>query len=80
MLTLVYQDLKARRVLSRRRTNTSPSWDRVACGSEDITYAVELDHTDLEAMAIKAAGNKSGRSKRGPVLVRITSRKQAARP
>lgn len=41
---------------------------------EDVSFKVEIDFTGLCAMATKAARNRSGRSKDGPLTVRIVKR------
>ncbi len=40
---------------------------------EDITYRVLIDWGMTTKLALKAAKNKSGRAKVGPVLVEVTS-------
>jgi hypothetical protein len=45
-------------------------------GIEDITYSISIDHALLDVLAQKAAGNKSQKSKDGPVTVQIVSRKK----
>lgn len=40
------------------------------------TYRVDLDFTVLEALAYRAAHNKSGRSVDGPLTVMITKREE----
>ena len=46
-------------------------------GMERIHFECFADITELEAMAHKAAGNKSMRSKMGPVTVKIIERTAA---
>jgi hypothetical protein len=43
-------------------------------GTERIVFQCFADITELEALAHKAAGNKSMRSKMGPVTVKIIER------
>ena len=46
-------------------------------GAQEVLYKVELDHTDLQALAQKAAQNKRGVAKAGPITVTITRRAQS---
>lgn len=75
----VFRGLRARRVVktpSKPKTpNGTFTFTHVVFGGENLTYDVYLDYTDLEAMAIKAGGNKSGRCKDGAVTVVVTGRK-----
>jgi hypothetical protein len=55
-------------------TNTVNRYLQVPAGHETIRYAVDIDFTQLDEMARKAASNKSQQSHDGPVTVRVVSR------
>jgi len=46
-------------------------------GIEEVSYRVEFDVRAIESLAKKAAGNKSGKSRLGPITVRVNSRRKA---
>ncbi len=59
--TVIYRRLKTRRELSNNST-------------EDVTYQISVNWNAVTRLALKAASNKSGKSKMGPILVEITGR------
>ena len=72
---IILKDQKARRVIHKsKRTDDGLGWTVYRVGTEELTYEVALDLTRIEALAIKAAGNKRGRSKQGPITVVVTRR------
>lgn len=48
----------------------------VADGHTNIAYVVEVDRHHVHALARKAYRNKNGRSKAGPVTIRIVKREK----
>lgn len=56
--------------------DSTERWDNIP---EEITYSVYVDLTMVHDMALKAAANKSGQSRDGALLVRVTKRKPLAR-
>ena len=60
--TVIYKNMKTRREV--------PSG-----GMEDLTYQISIDWNAATRLALKAAGNKSGRSHMGPIKVEITAAK-----
>lgn len=60
--TVIYKNMKTRREL---RPGVM----------EDLTYQISIDWGAVTKLALKAAGNKSGRSNMGPIRVEITKAK-----
>jgi hypothetical protein len=72
---IILKDLKTRRdVRMSQATADGLGHIFVKVGTETLTYEVALDMHQISVMATKAAGSRKGRSKSGPVIVRITKR------
>jgi hypothetical protein len=59
----------------RRPSRTGEGFTSIRAGHYLITWTADLDERRLERMAARALENKSGRSKCGPVTVRIQTTK-----
>jgi hypothetical protein len=66
---IVYTNRSVRRDI-QSRTGTRP-----ILGAETVYYCVSLDFRQIEAMARKAGGSKSGRCRDGALLVEVTTRR-----
>lgn len=69
--TTIYKHMKTRRELPSPR-GVSPVPDPVF---EEIEYQVSINWGAVTRLALKAAGNRSRKSKMGPVMVEITAAK-----
>jgi hypothetical protein len=73
--TVIYKKLKTRREVrtgSQSGPFANPFTDPVY---EDIEYQISIDWGAATKLALKAASNRSGKSKMGPILVEVTSAK-----
>jgi hypothetical protein len=74
---IVYRSRRTTKQLYKQEPSTAGhGFISVRDGQEEITYEVGLSERDLDSMARKAAGNRSGESKDGPLRVRVVSRKR----
>lgn len=67
-----------RRPIYKRIAATPPGvgFMSIPDGAEVVYYTVLLDHSMLNAMAIKAAQNKSGKSADGPLIVKVLEKRR----
>lgn len=77
---LVLSSLRSIRLGKQKRipATTGIGFTSVADGFEDVAYEVMLDLVGVRRLAEKAARNKSGKSKMGPLQVRVMSRRPVA--
>jgi len=78
----IYKNLTTTREL-RNRVPLQPGYgtgfSTVPDGEEEITYNVYLDQRSLKDLARKAAGQKSQKTKAGPILVSVMGRRRLPR-
>ena len=60
--------------VTRADGGTSTITRNVETGAEHFVYEVHLDRQALAALVEKAASNKTGRSRSGPITVKIVTR------
>jgi hypothetical protein len=63
-----------RPIEKRVPTTDGRGFTSVVDALEDIWFDTEIDETKLVSLARKAAANKSGKSRVGPIVVTITKR------
>lgn len=74
-LDVVYLEKRGSRALYRRETTEDGrGWRSVFDGVEDFFYEVALDRDALDALAARAASNKSGKAKDGPLHITVGRR------
>jgi hypothetical protein len=72
-MSIIYKRLEATRKLYKRGENP---YINQPDGVERIIYAVDMDFDGLAELARKAAANKSGKSRFGPLTVEVIKRER----
>ena len=78
MNQVIYPKTRALRKLYKRVPCAFPvnGFSTVDDGHEEIYYETSIDIHAMHLLAVKAAGNKSGVSKVGPLSVRVLERRR----
>jgi hypothetical protein len=80
-MSIIYKTLETTRRLHKRvplviAGRQANGWTTEPDGHERVVYAVEMDFDALAALARKAAGNKSGKSRLGPLTIEVIQRER----
>lgn len=59
-----------------KRVDTQWGFTSEADGSEEFYYETRINMEDLHHLAVKAARNKSGKAKDGPLSVKVIERRR----
>ncbi len=74
-MSIIYKRLETTRKLYKRGENP---YINQPDGAERIIYAVDMDFDGMAELARKAAGNKSRKSRLGPLTVEVIKRERIA--
>jgi hypothetical protein len=73
-----YQQFTVQREIERKWRDEHGTWRREIVGREEVIVGVTLNIRETQNLAQKAAANRTGRSRTGPLVAKVVSRKKLA--